>query len=71
VFESAFDGESKLQILNGNYRIPELPKYSSSVMELIRDMLQASPDSRPDMHRGKKTTSQNDVFLSKLYAREH
>ncbi|KAI3829354.1 hypothetical protein L1987_03474 [Smallanthus sonchifolius] len=25
-FKSAFDGESKLQVLNGNYRIPELPK---------------------------------------------
>lgn len=48
-FKSAFDGESKLQILNGNYRIPELPKYSSSVTDLIRDMLQASPDDRPDI----------------------
>ncbi|XP_062174595.1 uncharacterized protein LOC133879843 [Alnus glutinosa] len=48
-FKSAFDGESKLQILNGNYRIPELPKYSSSVTDLIRDMLQASPDNRPDI----------------------
>uniref|UniRef100_A0A1D1XVU3 non-specific serine/threonine protein kinase n=2 Tax=Anthurium amnicola TaxID=1678845 RepID=A0A1D1XVU3_9ARAE len=48
-FKSAFDGESKLQILNGNYRIPEVPKYSSSVTELIKDMLQASPDARPDI----------------------
>ncbi|KAF9665430.1 hypothetical protein SADUNF_Sadunf16G0121800 [Salix dunnii] len=48
-FRSAFDGESKLQILNGNYRIPDLPKYSSSVTDLIRDMLQASPDDRPDI----------------------
>eukprot|EP00261_Vitis_vinifera_P026253 XP_010659600.1 PREDICTED: probable serine/threonine-protein kinase DDB_G0276461 isoform X2 [Vitis vinifera] len=48
-FKSAFDGESKLQILNGNYRIPELPKYSSNVTDLIRDMLQASPDNRPDI----------------------
>ncbi|KAA0048302.1 putative serine/threonine-protein kinase [Cucumis melo var. makuwa] len=48
-FKSAFDGESKLQILNGNYRIPELPKYSSSVTDLIRDMLQASPNDRPDI----------------------
>ncbi|KAJ6303252.1 hypothetical protein OIU77_017185 [Salix suchowensis] len=48
-FKSAFDGESKLQILNGNYRIPDLPKYSSSVTDLIRDMLQASPDDRPDI----------------------
>nr|KYP35129.1 putative serine/threonine-protein kinase DDB-G0280111 [Cajanus cajan] len=43
-FKSAFDGESKLQVLNGNYRIPDLPKYSSSIMDLIRDMLQARPD---------------------------
>ncbi|KAL2330885.1 hypothetical protein Fmac_018466 [Flemingia macrophylla] len=48
-FKSAFDGESKLQVLNGNYRIPELPKYSSSVTDLIRDMLQAKPDDRPDI----------------------
>ncbi|XP_050387052.1 uncharacterized protein LOC126803310 isoform X2 [Argentina anserina] len=48
-FKSAFDGESKLQILNGNYRIPELPKYSSSITDLIKDMLQASPDDRPDI----------------------
>lgn len=48
-FKNAFDGESKLQILNGNYRIPEQPKYSSSVTNLIRDMLQASPDDRPDI----------------------
>ncbi|GAV78255.1 Pkinase domain-containing protein [Cephalotus follicularis] len=48
-FKNAFDGESKLQILNGNYRIPELPKYSSFVTDLIREMLQASPDDRPDI----------------------
>lgn len=48
-FKSAFDGESKLQILNGNYRIPELPKYRSSITKLIQDMLQAPPDSRPDI----------------------
>ncbi|XP_019187035.1 PREDICTED: probable serine/threonine-protein kinase DDB_G0280111 isoform X2 [Ipomoea nil] len=48
-FKSAFDGESKLQILNGNYRIPESPKYSSSIVDLIRDMLQSSPDARPDI----------------------
>jgi AP2-associated kinase len=43
-----FDGESKLQILNGNYRIPEAPRYSATVTDLIRDMLSASPDKRPD-----------------------
>ncbi|KAL5760560.1 hypothetical protein ACOSQ2_019398 [Xanthoceras sorbifolium] len=48
-FKNAFDGESKLQILNGNYRIPDMPKFSSSVTDLIRDMLQASPDDRPDI----------------------
>ncbi|KAK4285547.1 hypothetical protein QN277_002233 [Acacia crassicarpa] len=48
-FRSAFDGESKLQVLNGNYRIPDLPKYSSSIVDLIRDMLQARPDDRPDI----------------------
>lgn len=48
-FKSAFDGESKLQILNGNYRIPEMPKYSSSIINLIKDMLGASPDIRPDI----------------------
>ncbi|KAL6964814.1 non-specific serine,threonine protein kinase [Sarracenia purpurea var. burkii] len=48
-FKSAFDGESKLQILNGNYRIPDLPKYSTSLIDLIKDMLQSSPDARPDI----------------------
>ncbi|XP_068648721.1 uncharacterized protein [Aristolochia californica] len=48
-FKSAFDGESKLQILNGNYRIPELPKFVPVLTDLIRDMLQASPDIRPDI----------------------
>ncbi|KAM7257508.1 hypothetical protein ACFE04_013249 [Oxalis oulophora] len=48
-FKSAFDGESKLQVLNGNYRIPELPKYNTPVTDLIRDMLQASPADRPDI----------------------
>ncbi|RWR77831.1 putative serine/threonine-protein kinase isoform X2 [Cinnamomum micranthum f. kanehirae] len=47
--KSAFDGESKLQILNGNYRIPDIPRYSSLIVDLIRDMLQASPDARPDI----------------------
>ncbi|XP_020692033.1 probable serine/threonine-protein kinase DDB_G0276461 isoform X1 [Dendrobium catenatum] len=48
-FKSAFDGESKLQILNGNFRIPELPKYSASITGLIKDMLQGSPNDRPDI----------------------
>lgn len=48
-FKSAFDGESKLQVLNGNYRIPDLPNYSSELTGLIRDMLQSSPDDRPDI----------------------
>ncbi|GAB4828137.1 hypothetical protein Ancab_035052 [Ancistrocladus abbreviatus] len=48
-FKSAFDGDSKLQILNGNYCIPDLPKYSSHVTDLIRDMLQPSPEARPDI----------------------
>ncbi|CAL9772385.1 unnamed protein product [Musa acuminata subsp. burmannicoides] len=48
-FKSAFDGESKLQVLNGNYRIPDLPKYSASVTGLIKDMLEASPNARPDI----------------------
>lgn len=48
-FKSAFDGESKLQILNGSFRIPELPKYSASITCLIKDMLQGSPTDRPDI----------------------
>ncbi|KAL8144144.1 hypothetical protein V2J09_017176 [Rumex salicifolius] len=48
-FKSAFDGESKLQILNGNYRIPDAPKYSTAIIELIRDMLQSTPEDRPDI----------------------
>ncbi|KAK9161261.1 hypothetical protein Syun_007602 [Stephania yunnanensis] len=52
-FKYAFDGGSKLQILNGNYRIPALPKYSAAILDLIRDMLQASPDDRPDITRAR------------------
>lgn len=52
-FKSAFDGESKLQILNGNYRIPEQPKYSTAVTGLIKDMLEASPNSRPDITQAR------------------
>ncbi|KAL2478462.1 Protein kinase superfamily protein [Forsythia ovata] len=48
-FKSAFDGESKLQVLNGNYRIPDMPKYNKSITDLIRDALQSSPDDRPDI----------------------
>ncbi|KDP20398.1 hypothetical protein JCGZ_05281 [Jatropha curcas] len=48
-FKNAFDGESKLQILNGNYRIPDAPQYSKPLTDLIKDMLQASPDDRPDI----------------------
>lgn len=51
--KSAFDGESKLQVLNGNYRIPELPKYNSSMTDLIKDMLRSSPDSRPDITQAR------------------
>lgn len=51
--KSAFDGESKLQILNGNYRIPELPKYCSSITSLIKEMLQSSPDARPDITQAR------------------
>ncbi|XP_057541258.1 uncharacterized protein LOC130818977 [Amaranthus tricolor] len=47
--KSAFDGESKLQILNGNYRIPDVPKYSAPIIYLIRDMLNSSPECRPDI----------------------
>ncbi|KAJ4755069.1 Protein kinase superfamily protein [Rhynchospora pubera] len=47
--KSAFDGESKLQVLNGNYRIPDVPKYSPSIINLIKDMLASSPDARPDI----------------------
>ncbi|KAJ7560466.1 hypothetical protein O6H91_04G131200 [Diphasiastrum complanatum] len=47
--KSAFDGESKLQILNGNYKIPDMPRYSSTITELIKDMLTPNPESRPDV----------------------
>lgn len=52
-FKLAFDGESKLQILNGNYRIPDVPKYSASVTSLIKDMLESSPDARPDITQAR------------------
>jgi hypothetical protein len=42
--KSTFDGESKLEILNGNYYIRELPRYNSTSVELIKDMLTTTPD---------------------------
>jgi AP2-associated kinase len=42
-----------LQILNGNYRIPEQPKYSAAVTKLIKDMLEASPNDRPDVTQAR------------------
>lgn len=61
-FKSAFDGESKLQILNGNYRIPDSPKYSPGLTSLIKDMLSAEPAKRPDVGRVRclrRTASHN------------
>ncbi|KAK9134781.1 hypothetical protein Syun_014111 [Stephania yunnanensis] len=52
-FKYAFDGELKLQILNGNYRIPALPKYSTAILDLIKDMLQASLDDIPDITQAR------------------
>lgn len=45
--KSAFDGDSKLQILNGNYRIPDQPKYSANITDLIKEMLNSNPEERP------------------------
>ncbi|RRT83879.1 hypothetical protein B296_00004498 [Ensete ventricosum] len=64
-FKSAFDGESKLQILNGNYRIPDLPKYGNSVTKLIKDLLQASPESRPDITQARALLVNH--FISPLW----
>ncbi|GKA30207.1 hypothetical protein Tco_0716512 [Tanacetum coccineum] len=41
------NGESKMQVLNENYPIPESPKNDPSITNLIRDMLQSSLSSRP------------------------
>jgi serine/threonine protein kinase len=60
--KSAFDGESKLQVLNGNYRIPESPKYNPSVINLIKDMLASSPDARPDITQASPLTAQRIIF---------
>ncbi|KAG6514379.1 hypothetical protein ZIOFF_024732 [Zingiber officinale] len=51
--KSAFDGESKLQVLNGNYRIPDMPKYSPSLTCLIKEMLEDSPNTRPDIMQAR------------------
>ncbi|CAI7860798.1 unnamed protein product [Closterium sp. NIES-53] len=48
-FRSAFDGESKLQVLNGRYSIPDMPRYSPAVPALIRDLLAMQPHCRPDV----------------------
>jgi AP2-associated kinase len=42
-----------LQVLNGNYHIPEQPKYSIAVTGLIKNMLEASPNARPDITQAR------------------
>ncbi|GKB65099.1 AP2-associated protein kinase 1 isoform X1 [Tanacetum coccineum] len=49
-FKFVFVGESNLQVLNGNYRIPGSPKYGPSI---TNDMLQSSPDFRPDIMQAR------------------
>ncbi|KAK9134666.1 hypothetical protein Syun_013996 [Stephania yunnanensis] len=63
-FKYAFNGESKLQILNGNYRIPALPKYSAVILDLIRDMLQASPDDRSDITQARALLDWPFIFMN-------
>ena len=40
-------------ISNGNYRIRQLPTYSSYVTDLIMDMIQASPDDQPNITQAR------------------
>ncbi|KAL6899325.1 hypothetical protein ACP4OV_005983 [Aristida adscensionis] len=68
-FKLAFDGESKLQILNGNYRIPEQPKYSTAVTGLIRDMLEASANSRPDITQARALINWPSISMMLVWFR--
>lgn len=67
-FKSAFDGESKLQILNGNYRIPDSPQYSPGLINLIKDMLSAEPGKRPDVGRVSFPTTGIFLFVETFCA---
>ncbi|URE14540.1 STYKc [Musa troglodytarum] len=69
-FKPAFDGESKLQVLNGNYRIPDLPKYSASMTDLIKDMLGASPNARPDIMQARALLDWSFISM-KLELQKH
>ncbi|CAD7705229.1 unnamed protein product [Ostreobium quekettii] len=43
-----FNGDSKLQILNGNYQMPATRP--APIQSLIQDLLCVDPDHRPDIH---------------------
>ena len=55
----AFDGESSLQVLNGNYRVPAGldPMPDGNVLKLIRAALTADPAARPTMARLHQATA--------------
>ena len=54
-----FEGEAKLQVLNGRYAMPPPPTEGAAapaprppgLLALIRDMLAVSPAARPDIHQ--------------------
>eukprot|EP00899_Mesostigma_viride_P027447 jgi/Mesvir1/7888/Mv11821-RA.1 len=52
-FESAFSGESKLQVLNGDYRIPPGAQnaYSEPLLGLLRSLLRSKPEERPNIRQ--------------------
>ena len=42
-----FDDTSKLSQMNGTYKLPKYPSYSSACIGLVQKMLRVNPDERP------------------------
>ena len=45
----AFEGEAKLQVLNGDFRMPPRPQRPQPLKDLIKLMLTVNPSERPDI----------------------
>lgn len=48
-FITPFEQNGPLQIINGKYSIPEAPRYSHDIIDLIAFMLNPDPDVRPNI----------------------
>ena len=61
------EGEQRLAIINGNYRIPHQPAYSDFCVRLLKAMLTVDPDRRASADQiFKATQNLTDICLPKV-----